>query len=162
MTEVSAFLGAQPRAGPPRDVSTSRGGASTTFQTCGSLAIGTVLVAMPSSSGECRLSSLNHRNTLFRAPGLRREQAGSVSPQAATLEYGKAGGTSSPRLRLVFAQLGAIGDLKPVRLSSVPVSSWGQTPLRSYRDIAGILNLSFAPQIELHKFDARCRGRYHH
>jgi hypothetical protein len=38
MTEVSAFLGAQPRAGPPRDVSTSRGVVSTTFQSCQSLA----------------------------------------------------------------------------------------------------------------------------
>jgi hypothetical protein len=42
MTEVSAFLGAQPRAGPPRDVSTSRGGVSTTFQSCQSLAVGAV------------------------------------------------------------------------------------------------------------------------
>ena len=39
-TEFSAFLGAQPRAGPPRDVSTSHGGISTTFQSCQSLAMG--------------------------------------------------------------------------------------------------------------------------
>ncbi len=54
MTEVSAFLGAQPRAGPPRDVSTSRGGVSTTFQSCQSLAMGATSAWVRLSSGECR------------------------------------------------------------------------------------------------------------
>jgi hypothetical protein len=39
MTETSAFLGAQPRAGPPRTASTGRGRVSTIFQSCQSLAM---------------------------------------------------------------------------------------------------------------------------
>ena len=58
MTEVSAFLGAQPRAGPPGDVSTSRGGVSTTFQSCQSLAMGATSVWVKLSSGECRLKMI--------------------------------------------------------------------------------------------------------
>ena len=57
MTEVSAFLGAQPRAVPPRDVSTSRGGISTTFQSCQSLTMCAVSVAIRPSFGECRLET---------------------------------------------------------------------------------------------------------
>ena len=55
MTENSASLGVPPRAGPPRNVSTSHGGVSTTFQSCQSLAMGAVSAAIRLSSGECRL-----------------------------------------------------------------------------------------------------------
>jgi hypothetical protein len=46
MTENSASLGVRPRAGPPRSVSTSHGGVSTTFQSCQRLAMGAVFAAI--------------------------------------------------------------------------------------------------------------------
>ncbi len=57
MTAISASLGARQRAGPPRNVSTSHGGVTTTFQSCQSLAIGAASSATRLSSGECRLKS---------------------------------------------------------------------------------------------------------
>ena len=58
MTENSASLGVPPRAGPPRNESTSHGGVSTTFQSCQSLAMGAVSAAIRLSSGECRFRFL--------------------------------------------------------------------------------------------------------
>ena len=55
MTENSASLGVPPRAGPPRNTSTSHGGVSTTFPSCQSLAMGAVSAAIRLSSGECRI-----------------------------------------------------------------------------------------------------------
>jgi hypothetical protein len=55
MTEVSAFLGVRARAGLRRNVSTSRGVVSTTFQSCQSLAIDAVSASVRLSSGKCRL-----------------------------------------------------------------------------------------------------------
>jgi len=46
MTEISASLGARPRAGPPRNVSKSHGGVSTTFQSCQNPAMGPVSAAI--------------------------------------------------------------------------------------------------------------------
>jgi len=56
MTENSASLGAPPRAGSPRNASTTHGGVPTTFQSCQSLAMGTVSAAIRLLSGECRLN----------------------------------------------------------------------------------------------------------
>src|SRR5580698_9596383 len=50
----SASLGVRPRAVSPRIVSTSHSGASTTFQSCQSLATRPASVAIRLSSGECR------------------------------------------------------------------------------------------------------------
>jgi hypothetical protein len=57
-TENSAYLGVRPRAGPPGNVSTSRGGASSTFRSCQSLAMDAVSASVRLSFGECRLDWL--------------------------------------------------------------------------------------------------------
>src|SRR5271157_4486064 len=59
MSENSAFLGARPRAGPPRNISTSHGGVSTTFQSCQNLATGVVSAPIRLPSGECQLRRPN-------------------------------------------------------------------------------------------------------